>query len=76
MESKRFMPQYTQDPRWLNARFTSTCGNEKCGNAIKKNDRIFYYPSSRTALCPTCGETASAEFQSAKFDESVLTGNW
>ena len=49
-----------------------------CGHDIKKGERIFYYPRTRTALCQKpCGEKASAEFTAAAMDEAMMTGqNW
>lgn len=39
----------TADPYWITARFISKCS--RCERSIKKGERIFYYPASRTALC-------------------------
>lgn len=41
------------DPRWMTARFASTC---QCGEPIKAGDRIFYYPIGRKAVCESCGK--------------------
>jgi hypothetical protein len=69
------MPQYSGDPRWITARFNSKC---PCGHDIKKGERSFYYPHTKTALCAKpCGEKASAEFAGAAMDEALMTGqNW
>ena len=44
---------------WVTARFVSVCS--KCGKRIVKGERVFYYPSSRSALCSReeCGFEAS-----------------
>jgi hypothetical protein len=56
----------------MTAKFPSQC---RCGNAIKKGDRMFYYPNGRTALCQSpCGEKAAAEFQSHAADEAMYSG--
>ena len=65
------MSRYARDPYWLNARFASTC---TCGRPITKGQRIFYYPNGKQALCSTCGEKASAEFNAAAADEAMLSG--
>lgn len=65
------MNRYSGDPRWLYARFSSEC---KCGHVIKKDERIYYYPNGKTALCKTCGEKAAAEFNAAAQDEAMMAG--
>ena len=42
------------DPRWLSARFASTC--PKCGKRIKEGDEIYYFPRGRQAYCQDCGQ--------------------
>jgi hypothetical protein len=64
---------YSRDPYWLRARFASTC---KCGAAIKKDERIFYYPSTKTALCPECSEKAAADFNASVQDEAFYNGGY
>jgi len=55
------------DPHWTTARFSSVCS---CGNHIAKGDRIFYYPSNRTATCEKCGKHGDRDLQSEKsFDQ-------
>jgi len=53
------------------ARFSSAC---KCGATIKKGERIFYYPSTKSALCPKCSEAAAADFNAASQDEAFYNG--
>lgn len=57
-------------PRWMLARFASSCS--KCKGAIKKGDRIFYYPGSKSVQCSAddCGGQSSRDFDAACFDES------
>jgi hypothetical protein len=68
------MARYKGDPRWLEAKYAGKCtGNHgQRTQAIKRGDRVFYYPSSRTILAQPCGhaDDASADFNSHTFDES------
>ena len=61
------MPKYSLDPRWMTARFSSTCS--KCDQPIAKGADIFYYPNGKRALCKTCGDDVSREFAAMAFDE-------
>ena len=65
------MSRYSRDPYWLNARFASQC---QCGKPIAKGERIFYYPSTRAALCPSCSDQAAGEFAAAAADEAFMSG--
>lgn len=58
--------RYPRDPYWLTAKFESSC---RCGTAISKGERIFYYPNSKTALCPSCSDEAARDFEALRFDE-------
>lgn len=66
-----------RDPHWMDARFDSECGKKDCNEQIKKGDRIFFYPVTRTALGSRCGhaEEASADFEAHKMDERIITGD-
>ena len=67
------MARYSGDPRWLTARFDSTC--RKCGKRIKRGESIFYYPTGKVTYCAgECGKAASRDFEAAAFDESVYGG--
>ena len=44
---------YRRDPRWISAKFNSVCD---CGSQIKRGERIYYYPATRTAVCEKCGK--------------------
>jgi len=61
------------DPYWTTARFNSTDAN---GQPVRKGDRIFYYPRTRTVLSGAAAEQASRDFESARFDEAMTTGEW
>ena len=70
------MPRYSNDPRWITAKFDSTCGRRECQGPIKKGQRVFYYPSSRSCYCEKdeCGGQASRDFEAAAADESGCCG--
>ena len=70
------MSRYSGDPRWLTAKFDSKCSRKDCGATIKKGQRAFYYPSSRSCLCQKdeCGGQASRDFESARQDEAFMSG--
>ena len=61
------------DPFWTHARFASTDAN---GLPVRKGDRIFYYPRTRKVLSGEAAEQASREFESMRFDEAMMTGEW
>ena len=48
------------DPFWMTARFDSNC--PRCGKAIYRGNRIFYYPHGKRALCEGCGKNAERDF--------------
>jgi|TARA_Y100000310_G_scaffold315824_1_gene366851 hypothetical protein len=60
-----------RDPYWLTAKFNSNCA--KCETTIRKGQRAFYYPSSRTIYCEAddCGAHASRDFAACMFDETL-----
>jgi hypothetical protein len=66
----------SQDPYWLTAKFESKCTHKGCGATIKKGERAFYYPSSRSCYCQKddCGGQASRDFESAKNDDAGTCG--
>ena len=63
---------YKGDPYWTVARFNSTCS---CGHEVKTRDNIFYYPRQRKALCDTCGQVASREFEAMVQDEYIYNNS-
>lgn len=66
------MPRYAADPKWITAKFSGKCHATTCHALIRKGERIFYYPSSKSARCQACGEAASREFDAAKADEEFM----
>lgn len=72
------MSRYSNDPRWITAKFDSVCTRKDCGEIIKKGERCFYYPSARSCYCQKddCGGQASRDFEAAAHDESFMTGCW
>jgi hypothetical protein len=65
------MKRYSGDPYWTTAKFNSTDAN---GLPVRKGDRIFYYPASRTVLTGAAADKASAEFSAAAADEAFSNG--
>lgn len=58
-----------RDPYWTTAKFNSTCA---CGQAIQRGARIFYYPSSRKAVCEDpCGRNGSNDLENERQYESL-----
>ena len=64
---------YKNDPRMINAKFTSACS--KCGCSLKKGTNIYYWPSDRKVYCEKCGEVPYSQFRSAAADEDMMNGN-
>jgi hypothetical protein len=60
-----------RDPYWLTAKFNSVCGKPGCNQPIKRGERAFYYPNTKTILADSCGHAgaASADFESHAFDD-------
>lgn len=65
---------YAGDPRWLTARYSSTCS--KCDEPIKKGTQIWWYPNGKVAYCATCGETDSRVFDAAVEDEDFMNSQF
>ena len=66
------MPSYSNDPRWITARFASAC--PQCKTAIRKGDSAYYFPATKTVLCAgdDCGGQAARDFEAARFDEECF----
>jgi len=66
---------YAGDPRFIVAKVSSVCAGTKdgkaCGQAIRKGDRVFYYPTGKRVLARACGcaDKAYREFFSMAADE-------
>ena len=67
------MATYRGDPYWTTAKFDSTDAE---GKRVSKGTRIFYFPRTRSVYQGESAERESRSFEAAKFDESVITGNW
>lgn len=65
------MKRYSGDPYWTTARFN---GKDQKGNPVRKGDRIFYYPRTRTVCTGQDAEQASADFHAAAQDEAFYNG--
>lgn len=57
------------DPRWIIAKYA---GTDQDGRAIKRGDRVFYYPLTRAMLTGEKAEQAAREFQAAASDEGYF----
>ena len=64
--------RYNGDPRWITARF-GHCA--KCKKSLA-GKRAAFFPNGNTCFCEECGRPAMATFESAAFDEAVMTNNW
>jgi len=72
-------PRYKGDPYWITTRFAGKC--LKCGRAIKRGERAFYYPRGergRNLYCDAdeCGRQAERQFVAEAQDEAFLTGTY
>lgn len=64
---------YKHDPRWITARFTSSCA--ECGATIKRGEQAFYYPKTKRvfgSVCE-CGDERSRQFEAERFDEDFMS---
>jgi hypothetical protein len=55
------------EPHWITAESELKC---TCGNKIRKGERIYYLPATRTALCTSCSEKTEEEFKKLMEDEN------
>lgn len=65
---------YSRDPRWLTARFPSTC--KECGETVRKGQKAFYFPATKAIFCRTCGQPHSARFEAERFDEDMMNSSF
>ena len=65
---------YSNDPKWIDAKFNSTCFG--CKMPIAKNEQCFYYPLDKTVYCSDCGISQSDEFSSAREDEDFMNSQF
>ena len=54
------------DPYWMEARYP---GHDSKGRIVRKGDKVFYYPRTKTMLTGEEAEQAARDFESARFDE-------
>gem|GEM_PF-329353 len=66
------MTRYSNDPRQITAKFSSSCS--KCKTKIKKGATIYYWPSSREVFCTCCGDAPYRQFLSSAADDDVCNG--
>lgn len=76
MNRLTYTMSYALDPRWIDVKRRCIC--EKCGAAISRGDRAFYYPSTKSMLCAKddCGGQESRDFEAAAFDEAMYNGSF
>ena len=67
------MSKYKGDPYWTVARFNSV---DSIGRPVKKGDRIFYYPKTKTVLTGAEADAASAEFSASAADEDFYQSQY
>jgi hypothetical protein len=60
-----------RDPYWTTARFD---GRDADGNTVRKGDRIFYYPATRSVLTGAKAEQAARDSSAAVDDERMFGG--
>ena len=72
--SRSSRSSYAGDPRWLTARFSSTCG--KCDKQMPKGSQIWWYPKNKMAYCESCGESDSRVFDAAVADEDFMNSQF
>jgi hypothetical protein len=70
-EMARYHRIIGRDPYWLSAKYDGQCDAPGCNHAIRRGDRAFYYPNTRTILAAECGhaDAAAREFDAARADE-------
>ena len=71
-KKKAFRQYYKNDPRWIAARYDSTCAD--CGKKVGKGDKILYWPKGKKVYCKDCGEGRYAEFRALADDEDFFFG--
>jgi hypothetical protein len=48
-----YRTSYPRDPHWITVRYPGKC--TKCGDAIERGQRAFYYPNGKTMYGESCG---------------------
>lgn len=66
---------YVGDPYWLTLRYPATCA--KCGHAIKRGERAFYFKTGHIfCVALDCGEAEASAFHAAAADEDFTNGSY
>ncbi len=67
---------YSGDPRWITARFTSSC--KGCGAKVEKGTSAYYYPNTRTIYGKACGcgDDNAKDFSAASFDDDFMAAQF
>jgi hypothetical protein len=60
------------DPRWITARYPAVC---RCGAAVPRGARAFYWPKGKLVRCETCGARDDARFH-AEVQDEIMAGGW
>lgn len=60
-----------RDPYWTKALHDQVLPD---GTTVKKGDRIWYTPATRTVLVGEKAEQAARDFEAACFDEAQMSG--
>jgi hypothetical protein len=66
------MSRYNKDPRPIVSKYPGKCS--QCQSAIKKSAPAYYWPSTKTVMCPSCGLPQYNEFLSTAQDEDYYNG--
>ena len=64
------MTTYKNDPRRIMTKYTGKCA--RCQDEIKKGTLAYFWPDSKTILCPVCGLPDYTSFLEAAQDEETL----
>lgn len=62
-----YAKRYSNDPRWITAKFTSQCSH--CTKEILKGKPAYYFPASRSCHCEECGKESALKFAAQAWDE-------
>ena len=64
------MRRYSNDPRWIKAKYPGTDIN---GRQFGRGEMVLFYPLNKRIISGEQAQTAFAEFANAAFDESVYS---
>lgn len=65
------MPRYSNDPRWITARYAGTCSAKDCDKPIRKGDDVYHYPHPRyrATYCAACSPSIAARAEAEMMAE-------